>query len=461
MPDTSTALPPVVTSDKFEASSLNAAKESKEAGDKIQTNWDAERAPVAAAVKTAGDDLSQAVDKPAATVPVPTDKPKHPDPKQLQDTASSMMALAGLAGLLTRRPMTAALNNMTAAMEGVKEGSDEKYKKEYAEFQTNYKEALAQNKAALDEKEKVLKDRNLSLTAKESQLRLIDTKYGNDISRNEKSYKDKMGLIDAQRKAQEHAEGALEKMNEFHERQQLARESLDLRREALADRREHAAAEKTGTLSYKLGELDKLRDSKTITEDDYNTRKKILIEGSSHPTMAEDRAAAQRITLKKSNDELEHLAKTAMPLAADIHVDGDGVVSAVGRLGQKKALSAEQQQLVTAAQLFAESAGHLQAGARITKDAFARTVREFIPQPGDKPETLAMKKEHRDAIVSGSDVMAGRAGKAMDQANAARATGKPTAAPATTNAKGWVLHTDKNGAKAYVSPDGKQFEEAH
>lgn len=28
-----------------------------------------------------------------------------------------------------------------------------------------------------------------------------------------------------------------------------------------------------------------------------------------------------------------------------------------------------------------------------------------------------------------------------------------------TNAKGWTLHTDKNGARAYVSPDGKQFEE--
>jgi len=29
----------------------------------------------------------------------------------------------------------------------------------------------------------------------------------------------------------------------------------------------------------------------------------------------------------------------------------------------------------------------------------------------------------------------------------------------TTNAKGWRLSTDANGAQAYVSPDGKQFEE--
>ena len=33
--------------------------------------------------------------------------------------------------------------------------------------------------------------------------------------------------------------------------------------------------------------------------------------------------------------------------------------------------------------------------------------------------------------------------------------------PASTNAKGWALHQDANGNKAYVSPDGKQFEEVH
>lgn len=36
---------------------------------------------------------------------------------------------------------------------------------------------------------------------------------------------------------------------------------------------------------------------------------------------------------------------------------------------------------------------------------------------------------------------------------------KPDAPSPTTNAKGWVLHTDKNGNQAYVSPDGKSYEE--
>ena len=34
----------------------------------------------------------------------------------------------------------------------------------------------------------------------------------------------------------------------------------------------------------------------------------------------------------------------------------------------------------------------------------------------------------------------------------------PTTKPLTNN-KGWTLHTDAKGNQAYVSPDGKQFEE--
>lgn len=41
---------------------------------------------------------------------------------------------------------------------------------------------------------------------------------------------------------------------------------------------------------------------------------------------------------------------------------------------------------------------------------------------------------------------------------AAQTTPKTATTP-TANAKGWVLHVDKNGNKAYVSPDGKQYEE--
>ena len=48
--------------------------------------------------------------------------------------------------------------------------------------------------------------------------------------------------------------------------------------------------------------------------------------------------------------------------------------------------------------------------------------------------------------------------KAMTGGKAPAAKDAPAKLP-PTNAKGWKLHTDKNGNRAYVSPDGKQFEE--
>jgi hypothetical protein len=43
--------------------------------------------------------------------------------------------------------------------------------------------------------------------------------------------------------------------------------------------------------------------------------------------------------------------------------------------------------------------------------------------------------------------------------NRAPAPAKPGGGAPNTNAKGWTLHTDANGNRAYVSPDGKSYEE--
>lgn len=52
----------------------------------------------------------------------------------------------------------------------------------------------------------------------------------------------------------------------------------------------------------------------------------------------------------------------------------------------------------------------------------------------------------------------------IEATNTGLAGGSASAAPRSnlpaTNAKGWALHTDANGNRAYVSPDGSQFEEA-
>ena len=202
----------------------------------LATQRGAEAAPIEAGVKEASAKIDSLASQPAQQLPMPPNTAQHIDPKQMTTAASAFMTLGALAGLLTRQPMTAALNNMTAAMKGVQEGDAEQYDRAYKEFQSNYDKAMKTNKAMLDEKEKALKDTNLTLTARVEQLRLIDAKYGNMGKDLQASFKTRMDLLQSQRKATEHAEDQKEKIREANERiedhRQDHRDMMELRRGA-------------------------------------------------------------------------------------------------------------------------------------------------------------------------------------------------------------------------------------
>lgn len=69
----------------------------------------------------------------------------------------------------------------------------------------------------------------------------------------------------------------------------------------------------------------------------------------------------------------------------------------------------------------------------------------------DSPEAL-------EAALHAVETEAAISGKAATAASAPRSERKEVLS--NTNAKGWVLHVDAKGNKAYVSPDGKQYEVA-
>lgn len=240
------------------------------------------------------------------------------------------------------------------------------------------------------------------------------------------------------------------------------------------------------------------------------------------PRIGEERAAMQYNTLKLAIKELDDLAaggQSDMPFAGDIHFDQLGIPSAVGRFGVKRELTDKEQQMVTAAQLFAEAAGHLERGAKLTNDQFLRVVGEFVPQPGDKPGTKKLKRDHRQNILEGAKITSGSVGEKLDKSRAERDANtpreietedlggakmqsdmspeatqaaiqdrrktlnqtltdpnKPESAKKlarlqmdklneehpqqqkklpTKNQQGWVLHVDKDGNKAYVGPKGE------
>lgn len=66
------------------------------------------------------------------------------------------------------------------------------------------------------------------------------------------------------------------------------------------------------------------------------------------------------------------------------------------------------------------------------------------------------RKDFEEKLTPGAKKLF--SGRIKNESPAAAAP-SASAAPALTNSKGWTLHTDAKGNKAYVSPDGKSFDE--
>lgn len=112
-----------------------------------------------------------------------------------------------------------------------------------------------------------------------------------------------------------------------------------------------------------------------------------------------------------------------------------------------------QQKLEQAQRDFLNAVLRQESGAVIGPTEFESGQKQYFPQRGDAPEVILQKAENRRTAIQGMGVMAGPGMGKMPPS--------PATAPSTPvkNAKGWALHTDANGNKAYVSPDGKQFQE--
>lgn len=110
--------------------------------------------------------------------------------------------------------------------------------------------------------------------------------------------------------------------------------------------------------------------------------------------------------------------------------------------------------LTTARDEYAKILSGATGAAGITDSARAEAEKLFSTI--DSPETFAYvanvaRQETHNRMSSLDEQIGdinGHLGKPAEAANLP-----------TTNAKGWALHKDKNGDQAYVSPDGKQYEE--
>ena len=69
-----------------------------------------------------------------------------------------LMVVGALAGRKTMQPMTAALNNMTGVMKGLKEGDQQLYDMHKAEFERNYKVGMDKYNAFIEKRREIIMD---------------------------------------------------------------------------------------------------------------------------------------------------------------------------------------------------------------------------------------------------------------------------------------------------------------
>jgi hypothetical protein len=112
---------------------------------------------------------------------------------------------------------------------------------------------------------------------------------------------------------------------------------------------------------------------------------------------------------------------------------------------------------------------HDRSGAAVTAAEFPR-LRPFIPHAGDDPAVVQKKlgqfvNEYKKVVDEMGDFYKESGYHVPDNFHRSPEGPGPTApagngaAPPSVNSKGWTLHQDAKGNKAYVSPDGKSFEE--
>lgn len=147
---------------------------------KATQQHEAEIAPLK--VKSAQIGAEQEKLQPPPETQLPTFEHKGLDPQELGDISKTMFALAAIGGLMTRAPMTTALNAFSAGINGLAKGDKELFDREYKTFQTHYQAAIDKSKMASERYRNIIEKNRGDMAAVEQQLRLAALEFNDTVT---------------------------------------------------------------------------------------------------------------------------------------------------------------------------------------------------------------------------------------------------------------------------------------
>jgi hypothetical protein len=113
-------------------------------------------------------------------------------------------------------------------------------------------------------------------------------------------------------------------------------------------------------------------------------------------------------------------------------------------------VTSEARQRIEGAQLdMLDAALTLGTGAAYTREQLKGYAKSYFPQLNDDPKTIEEKNQRLLNVIEAAKTSAGRAAPKASAAAPAPAQVPPT------NAKGWKLHVDGKGNRAYVGPNNE------
>lgn len=384
MPQTAQMQPPAPY-DQSKDPNVIAAQRAADATRAAQSDIDARYKPqedkLYSDVDKDQDALSALKAKGPDQVPLPENTARHIDPQQMTEAFSAFSALGALAGLLSKAPMTAALNNMTAAIKGVQEGDDAQYQRSYKEFQDNYKKAMDTNKARLDEYNRIFSDTKMTLDEKMREIGLVAAKHGDELTRAEIANQTPKGVLDAIKAGQKATDNAQKQYDAWAAKNQEHEDKLQFHADSMqehADRMKHEDATLAESIRYHNAEIQKMvGGGKGMT-----------------PTMKHT-VNLDISELDQALNKLDSLkTQTGSPF---FNASKPGIIN--GLLGKSATPEDMQVYDVYANRIATAIAGVQSMGRGLVSDSKINEARKLVPILGDKPATIEAKKSQIRAII--------------------------------------------------------------
>lgn len=335
--------------------------------------------------------------------------------KEMAETLSLITALAAIGGALTRQPLTASLNNFSAAVKGYVTGNQKVFDDNLKSFEANLKQAKAANDAAYEKYKRDVEKFGVDIQGLQKAALLNSIEEQNELSRvllqngrlkEDAEIWDKrisnmnktvenaakiINTINAQKAQQQrHEENLAARVKQAEQQATIARERMAVQQEIAAQRmaaQERIAAEKAAAAKGKAegsGLKGKLLDSYIHNDVNINAVDEIIKELAKNPEAVGYKTLVPHILLNRADPEgtpvradianmtsmtIKNRAGTAQTvgemknLAPFIPRNGDDYDTVVTKLrGMQKAMRAENEAIMK------YGAGGKQPAAPATQD---------------------------------------------------------------------------------------------